>query len=142
MAAYVLWVSYFYNPNASLVSIICKYLNLYSKTCEDFLSAPESFKFEDRNWNLELGWERYDHSMPAKKVSSSIGNNDSHHKSKSEMTINERDTKLKKEMKNGQYVLKINSKRTDHLPRFVVVEPTHDVMRSTMKPDMQGDRIK
>ena len=23
-----------------------------------------------------------------------------------------------------------------------MVEPTHDVMRSTMKPDMQGDRIK
>ena len=39
-------------------------------------------------------------------------------------------------------MLKINSQRTEHLPRFVMVEPTHDVMRSTMKPDMQGDMIK
>ena len=39
-------------------------------------------------------------------------------------------------------MLWINSQRTDYLPRFIMVEPTHDVMRSTMKPDMQGDRIK
>ena len=27
------------------------------KTFQDFLSAPETFKFEDRDWKLELGWE-------------------------------------------------------------------------------------
>ena len=32
--------------------------------------------------------------------------------------------------------------RTDDFSRFVMVDPTHDVMRSTMKPDMQGDTIK
>ena len=31
-----------------------------NKTCEDFLYAPETFRFEDRDWILKLGWERYD----------------------------------------------------------------------------------
>ena len=44
--------------------------------------------------------------------------------------------------KGGKYLLWVNFKRTDYLPRFVMVDPTHDVMRSTMKPDMQGDTIK
>ena len=52
------------------------------------------------------------------------------------MTKDERLEKIREEKDNGKYVLKINSQRTDHLPRFVMVEPTHDVMRSTMKPDM------
>ena len=56
--------------------------------------------------------------------------------------MEERLKQCKKETGNGKFVLKINSKRTDELDRFVMVEPTHDVMRSTMKPDMQGDRIK
>ena len=42
------------------VILILKSLNLYSKTLKDFLSAPETFKFEDRDWVLELGWEQYD----------------------------------------------------------------------------------
>ena len=58
------------------------------------------------------------------------------------MTLEERARKIGQEAKDGKFVLRINSKRTDHLDRFVMVEPTHDVMRSTMKPDMQGDRIK
>ena len=36
------------------------------KTCEDFLNAPETFRFEDRDWNLVLGWERYNSINPAK----------------------------------------------------------------------------
>ena len=43
---------------------------------------------------------------------------------------------------HGRFLLWINSKRTDYLPRFIMVDPTHDVMRSTTKPDMQGDVIK
>ena len=58
------------------------------------------------------------------------------------MTFKDRFNELKKEAENGKFVLWINSKRTDELDRFVMVEPTHDVMRSTMKPDMQGDNIK
>ena len=70
--------------------------------------SPETFRYEERNWNLKLGWEYYDDKE-----------------------------------EDGRYLLWVNSKRTDYdLPRFVMVDPTHDVMRSTMKPDMQGDTIK
>ena len=67
--------------------------------------SPETFRYEKRDWNLELGSENY-------------GTFD------------------------ARYLLWINSKRTDYLPRFVMVDPTHDIMRSKMKPDMQGDKIK
>ena len=62
-------VSYFESPNACLFfsrSLFIKCLIFYSKTNEDFISAPETFKFEDRDWILKLGWERYDKSAPAK----------------------------------------------------------------------------
>ena len=39
-------------------------------------------------------------------------------------------------------MLWVNEKLTDDLPRFVMVDPTHDVMRSVMKPDMQGSKVK
>ena len=58
------------------------------------------------------------------------------------MDYDERRVTCEKEIRKGKYVLWINLKRTDYLDRFVMVDPTHDVMRSTMKPDMQGDRIK
>ena len=58
------------------------------------------------------------------------------------MTYEDRFKQLKQEAGKGKYVLKINSHRTDHLPRFIMEKPTHEVMRSTMKPDMQGQRIK
>ena len=48
------------------LKVIIKFLIFYSKTNEDFISAPETFKFEDRDWILKLGWERYDKSAPAK----------------------------------------------------------------------------
>ena len=55
----------------------------------------------------------------------------------------ERDWQLKLGWKGqsftGTYLLWVNDKHTVELPRFVMVDPTHDVMRSTMKPDMQGD---
>ena len=70
-------VSYFESPNAGLFfSRSLKFLIFYSKTNEDLISAPETFRFEDRDWILKLGWERYDKSAPAKDSQ----------KSKSEMT--------------------------------------------------------
>ena len=44
------------------------------KTFEDFLNAPETFKFEDRNWILELGWEQYD--LSASEKSSEYGSDE------------------------------------------------------------------
>ena len=60
MAACIYTVSYFESSNTDFVVIICKIHNLYSKTMEDFFGAPETFKLDDRDWILELGWERYD----------------------------------------------------------------------------------
>ena len=80
-------VSYFESPNAGLFfsrSLFIKCLIFYSKTNEDFISAPETFKFEDRDWILKLGWERYDKSAPAKD----------RQKPKSKMTLRERYWKL------------------------------------------------
>ena len=39
--------------------LIYKFFNQYSKTQEDFFNAPETFKFEERDWTLKLGWEKY-----------------------------------------------------------------------------------
>ena len=41
----------------------------------------------------------------------------------------ERLQKLHEEMKNGEYVLKINSQRTDHLDRFVMDESAYYEIR-------------
>ena len=35
---------------------------LEGKKLKDFESAPETFRFEDRNWILKLGWESYNES--------------------------------------------------------------------------------
>ena len=72
---------------------------------------------------------------------------DDYEESPETFTFKERNWNMKlrwesKEESDGRYLLWINSKRTDEMDRFVMVDPTHDVMRSTMKPDMQGDRVK
>ena len=41
--------------------------DIKNKKYRDFESAPETFKFKDRNWNIILGWEYYDKSTAAKK---------------------------------------------------------------------------
>ena len=38
-----------------------------SKKHCDFESAPETFKFKDRNWIVKVGWEFYDKNTAAKK---------------------------------------------------------------------------
>ena len=64
-----------------------------NKRGKKFKDLPETFRYEERNWDFELGWEESD----------------------------------------KRYLLWINSERTDLLPRFVMLDPEHDVIRSTIK---------
>ena len=42
----------------------------------------------------------------------------------------------------GDYVLWVNGQRVDEMDRYLMIDPTHDIMRSTVKSNMEGSNIK